>query len=153
VLLASAVPWPSDGILCWLRLLIADHIPAPNVGDLPLVVSAFPQALVLLALIFSLVITVLHQRCSSLSNKTIEMTFSNSSIQLATVTGCKPLGNGTAETCSPNGDATSLPMDVDVEEEEKDQASVESSMERAVGLPFPSALLADGTFAVEYHNM
>jgi hypothetical protein len=150
VLLASAAPWPSDGILCWLRLLIADH---PNVGDLPLVVSASPQALVLLALVSSLIITVLCQRRSSFSNQTIEMSINGSSIQLAASTGCKPLGNGTAETCSPYGDATALPMDVDVEEVEKDQASMESCMERAVGLPFPSALLADGTFAVEYHNM
>ena len=37
------------------------------------------------------------------------------------------------------------PMDVDVE----------NSGEQAIhiGLPFPGALLADGTFTVEYHNM
>jgi hypothetical protein len=149
VLLASAAPWPSDGILCWLRLLIADH---PNVGDLPLVVSASPQALVLLALVSSLIITVLCQRHSSFGNRAIEMSINGSSIQLAASTGCNPLGNGTAETCPPYGDATALPMDVDMEE---NQATVDSCMEQlaSVGLPFPGALLADGTFAVEYHNM
>jgi hypothetical protein len=73
----------------------------------------------------------------------IEMSINGSSIQTGK----------SAETCSPYGDATAPPMDVDVEEEEKDQASVETFMERAIGLPFPGALLADGTFAVEFHDM
>jgi hypothetical protein len=46
-----------------------------------------------------------------------------------------------------------LPMDVDMEKE-NNRASVENGRELIThGLPFPSTLLADGMFTVEYHNM
>ena len=136
---AALLDWPTDGI-CWLELVIADH----RCWDPPLVVSAS-----LLTLIFSLVIAVLLlQRYSSFNNRAMddtEMAVMSSNAQLAPSTSCKPLCNGAAETCSL--------MDVDVEEEEKGQVSVESCRERPVGMPFPGSLLADGTFVVEYHNM
>ena len=77
------------------------------------------------------------------------MAIDNSSVQSTgtRATSSKLLCNGAADSCPPYDDgmaATAVPMDVDV---------VESCRERAAGLPFPGALLADGTFTVEYHNM
>jgi hypothetical protein len=52
-----------------------------------------------------------------------------------------------------DSDCSSSPMDVDTEEK-----NTQAPMERcgglvAAGLPFPGELLADGSFAVEYHDM
>ena len=116
MLLDPTAPWPTDGILCWLALVIADHLPVrPDV-----LLTRFPGSLVVLV-VLALVSSLLCQLCF----RTQAM------------------------------DNNELPMDVD-EEEGKNQDSLENcrnSEERAVGLPFPGALLADGTFSVEYHNM
>jgi hypothetical protein len=158
VLLDRAAPWLTDG-LRWLRLVIADHIPVPNVGDPPLVVSA--SLFVLVALFFSsslVVFVVLRQRRLSFNNRAkdnIEMAINTSSIRLDTGTSCKSLCDGAAETCPSYNHAAEQPMDVDMEEVEKSQVTVESCTEGrgSIGLPFPGSLLADGTFAVEYHDM
>jgi hypothetical protein len=124
VLLDPAAPWPTDGILCWLGLVIADHIPAcPDVLVRFLITSLF--ILVVLALVSLL----------------FRPYFRNQIMD---------------NTCLPYDDRTMLSMDVDVEEQGKNEDSAKccrNSEERAIGLPFPGALLADGTFAIEYHNM
>jgi hypothetical protein len=128
------VPRTTDGILRWLGLVIADHFPAltSSVADLTVVVSASVFVLLGLTLVSSLVVFLLRQR--RLNNPTmhdVEM-----AIEPATESGCK-----------------APPMDVDMEKE-NNQASAENGRELvAHGLPFPSTLLADGTFTVEYHNM
>ena len=112
MLLNNAAPWSTDGILCWLVLVIADHLPVrPNVL-LPLFLGSL-FALVVLALVSSL----LCQLCFRAMNS--------------------------------NEPPTRMDVDKEVG---KNQDLMESS-EQAVGLPFPGALLADGTFAVEYHIM
>jgi hypothetical protein len=146
VLLDPAAPWPTDGILYWLGLVIADHIPAsPDVLALFLIVSAA----VLFVLLVLALITSLHCQ-HSFRNQTTGMDSNEMTIS------CKQLCDGAADTCPPYDDRTAPPMDVDMEEGGENGDSMEScrnSEERAVGLPFPGALLADGTFAVEYHDM
>ena len=128
MLLDPAAPWPTDGIVYWLGLVIADHIPASpdNVLLEPfLIVSASLVLLIVLALISPLLCQPFFR------NQTMD----SSEITLS----CKPLCDGAVDACPPYDDCT---MDVDVETEGQ-----------AFGLPFPGTLLADGTFAVEYHNM
>ena len=113
VLLDPAAPWPTDGILCWLALVIADHLPVRPDVLLPLFLGSL-FALVVLALISSLL----------------------------------------CQLCFRAMDSNEPPTQMDVDEEVgKNQDLMESSEEQAIGLPFPGALLADGTFAVEYHIM
>ena len=143
MLLVPTAPWPTDGILYWLGLVIADHIPVrPDVDD-PLFIVTASLFVILLPLASSLLCNKSSFRNQTMDNT--EMTIS-----------CKPLCNGAADTCPPYDDCAALPiMDVDGDEG-KNQDFMEScrhSEEQAVGLPFPGALLADGTFAVEYHNM
>jgi hypothetical protein len=91
MLLDRAAPWLTDG-LRWLRLVIADHILVPNVGDPPLVVSASLFVLVALFFSSSLMVfasVVLRQRRLSLNNRAkdnIEMAINTSSIGLDTGT-------------------------------------------------------------------
>ena len=144
VLLDPAAPWPTDGILYWLRLVIADHIPA-----CPDVLLAYPlstvSASLFILVVLAFVVSLLGQ--SIVKNQTmddIEMTIS-----------CNPLCNGAADTCLPYDDHPAPPIDVDKEGKNQDRMeSCRNYEEQAAGfLPFPGTLLGDGTFAIEYHNM
>lgn len=147
MLLDPTAPWPTDGILCWLWLVIADHIPArPDVLVPFLITSLFLLVVLALALVSSPLLRPCF-RNQIKDNNLNEMAISR-----------KRLCDGAADICPPydSDDRTMLPMDVDVEEQGEKEDSTKcctNSEERAVGLPFPGALLADGTFAIEYHNM
>ena len=100
MLLDPAAPWPTDGILYWLGLVIADHIPAsPDDVERFFTVSA---ASLLVLLILALISPLLCQPC--FRNQTMDSNEISPS--------CKPLCEGTAETCPPYDDRM-LSMDVD----------------------------------------
>jgi hypothetical protein len=126
VLLDPAAPsaWPTDGILCWLGLVIADYTPAWDPAG-ALVVSA--SLFALLELVPLLVLCQHHLRLI---------------IQVQTMDH-NEMAIDSSNDCCPPADTSSMDVDVDME----------NCREQAVGLPFPGGLLADGSFTIEYHDM
>jgi hypothetical protein len=155
VLVEPPTPEPADGIVRWLALVIADHFPAwclPDVADAdPTGVSTLLQlgsVLIALELILLswLTLTLVLPQQPPLDDHTkmndIEMAFEPS-----TGPNSDPHRKGSED------DGRASLMDIDAEKENA-QASIEICGGLiAAGLPFPGEILADGTFAVEYHDM
>ena len=160
MLVDAPTPLPADGIARSLALVIADHFPAwsfPDVADTDLTalgVSTLQLVSLLLALKLALLswillVLVLQRPFDDHTEMhDVEMAFQS----VVPAVPATELDSGPHRKRSED-DGRASPMDIDAEKENA-QASMEICGGLiAAGLPFPGEILADGTFAVEYHDM